>query len=146
MWFGRELNPGLQITSRMPQETKRCYAIFTIFFLAVFAKFSTFANLYWLLVVSLLVLLANVTKTGFLTMFAKSLTPFANLCRIPYCLVLCLVCKIFSSRYIRQVSLIPQLLWQPNCFMLCPVGQCGKIVFLGILSTLANLYGPPLVV
>ena len=78
-------------------------------------------------------------------MFAK-LPSFAKLCRTPSCLVLCLVCKIFISRHIRQVSLIRQLSWHPYCFMLCPVGECGKIVLLTIFAKFtrfAGVYEPP---
>lgn len=136
----------------------------TIFFPAVFAKFATFANLYWLLVVLLLVLLANVTTLAFLPCSPNHVPPFADLCRTPYCLVLCLVGKIFSSRYGTPIALCfvllasvaklfscytlhpSQLVWAPSLFCALPCLRMWQIVFLTIFAKFARFadpYGPP---
>ena len=52
-------------------------------------------------------------------------------------------------RHICQIRHIRQLLWAPSllhCFVLCLVGDCGKIVIFAIFAkfaAFANFYGPP---
>ena len=54
-----------------------------------------------------------------------------------------------NSSFINFVRHIRQLLWAPSllhCFVLCLVGDCGKIVIVAIfakLAAFANFYGPP---
>ena len=54
-----------------------------------------------------------------------------------------------NSSFINFVRHIRQLLWAPSllhCFVLCLVGDCGKIVIFAIFpkfAAFANFYGPP---
>ena len=54
-----------------------------------------------------------------------------------------------NSSFINFVRHIRQLLWVPSllhCFVLCLVGDCGKIVIFAIFAkfaAFANFYGPP---
>ena len=54
-----------------------------------------------------------------------------------------------NSSFINFVRHIRQLLWTPSllhCFVLCLVGNCGKIVIFAIFAkfaAFANFYGPP---
>ena len=54
-----------------------------------------------------------------------------------------------NSSFINFVRHISQLLWAPSllhCFVLCLVGDCGKIVIFAIFAkfaAFANVYGPP---
>ena len=49
-------------------------------------------------------------------------------------------------RHICKICQYRQLLWTPHCFVLCHVGDCGKIVIFAIfakLASIANFYGAP---
>ena len=66
-------------------------------------------------------------------------------------LLLCALpcCRLWQNchfRHICQIRQDRQLLWAPYCLVLCPVGDCGKIVIFAIFAKFAriiNFYGPP---
>ena len=47
---------------------------------------------------------------------------------------------------VAKLSFSPTFMGSPHCFVLCLVGDCGKIVIFAIFAnfaTFANFYGPP---
>ena len=68
-------------------------------------------------------------------------------CFIPLCFAsLAIVAKLSFSPYFPNSPLSPTFMGPLHCFVLCLVGDCGKIVIFAISAkfvAFANFYGPP---
>ena len=96
-----------------------------------------------------LCLVGDCGKIVIFAIFAK-FAAFANFYGAP--ILLCALprwrlCQTCHFRHICQIRRFRQLLWGPlYCFVLCLVGDCGKIVIFAIFAkfaAFANFYGPP---
>ena len=132
-----------------------CFVLFLvgdcgkIVIFAIFAKFAAFANLYG--APSLLCVLPRWRLW--------QNCHFRHICQIrrlrqllwgPYTALcfasLAIVAKLSFSPYLPNSPLSPTFMGPLHCFVLCLVGDCGKIVIFAIFAkfaALANLYGAP---
>ena len=116
---------------------------------AIFAKFAAFANFYGppsLLCVFLRWRLwqnCHFRHICQICHFRQLLwAPFTALCFSS----LAIVAKLSFSPYLPNSPLSPTFMGPLHCFVLCLVGDCGKIVIFAIFAkfaAFANFYGPP---
>ena len=116
---------------------------------AIFAKFAAFANVYG--PPSLLCALprwrlwqnCHFCHICQIRHFRQLLwAPFTALCFAS----LAIVAKLSFSPYLPNLPLSPTFMGPLYCFVLCLVGDCGKIVIFAIFAkfaAFANFYGPP---
>ena len=116
---------------------------------AIFAKFAAFANFYG--APSLLCVLprwrlwqnCHFRHICQICRFRQLLwAPFTALCFAS----LAIVAKLSFSPYLPNPPLSPTFMGPLHCFVLCLVGDCGKIVIFAIFAksaAFANFYGPP---
>ena len=116
---------------------------------AIFAKFAAFANFYG--PPSLLCVLprwrlwqnCHFRHICQIRRFRQLLwAPFTALCFAS----LAIVAKLSFSPYLPNSPFSPTLMGPLYCFVLCLVGDCGKIVIFAIFAkfaAFANVYGPP---
>ena len=116
---------------------------------AIFAKFAAFANFYG--PPSLLCVLprwrlwqnCHFRHICQIRRFRQLLwAPFTALCFAS----LAIVAKLSFSPYLPNSPLSPTFMGPLYCFVLCRVGDCGKIVIFAIFAkfaAFANFYGPP---
>ena len=108
---------------------------------AIFAKFGAFANFYGPL--SLLCVLPrwrlwqNFHFRHICQIRQLLWAPFTALCFAS----LAIVAKLSFSQYLPNS---PTFMGPLHCFVLCLVGDCGKIVIFAIFAKFANFYGAPL--
>ena len=115
----------------------------------IFAKFAAFANFY-----GALILLCALPRWRLwqnchfrhicqIRRFCQLLwAPFTALCFAS----LAIVAKLSFSPYLPNSPLSPTFMGPLHCFVLCFVGDCGKIVIFAIFAkfaAFANFYGPP---
>ena len=116
---------------------------------AIFAKFAAFANFYG--APSLLCALSrwrlwqncHFRHISQIRRFRQLLWgPFTAFCFAS----LAIVAKLSFSPYLPNSPLSPTFMGPLHCFVLCLVGDCGKIVIFAIFAkfaAFANFYGPP---
>ena len=91
-----------------------------------------------------LCLVGDLAKLAIFAIFAKFVlwAPFTALCFAS----LAIVAKLSFSPYLPNSPLSPTFMGPLYCFVLCLVGDCGKIVIFAIFAkfaAFANFYGPP---
>ena len=116
---------------------------------AIFAKFAAFANFYGapILLFALprwrLWQNCNFRHICQIRLFRQLLwAPLTALCFAS----LAIVAKLSFSPYLPNSPLSPTFVGPLHCFVLCLVGDCGKIVIFAIFAkfaAFANFYGPP---
>ena len=118
---------------------------------AIFAKFAAFANGVYgppslsPLCFASLAIVAKLSFSPYLQIrrFRQLLwAPFTSLCFAS----LAIVAKLSFSPYLPNSPLSPTVMGPLHCFVLCLVGDCGKIVIFAIFAkfaAFANFYGPP---
>ena len=133
--------------------TALCFAslaiVAKIVIFAIFAKFAVFANFYrapillcalphWRLWQN-----CHFRHLCQIRRFRQRLwAPFTALCFAS----LAIVAKLSFSPYLPNSPLSPTFMGPLHCFVLCLVGDCGKIVIFAIFAkfaAFANFYGPP---
>ena len=111
---------------------------------ATFAKFASIANFYGPLIALCFAMLAILAKLSFLPYLPVSPTFMGPL--IALCFALLVIVAILSfSPYLLKFASIANFYGAPHCFVLCPVGDSGKIVIFAIFAkfaSIANFYGP----
>ena len=132
-----------------------CFVLFLvgdcgkIVIFAIFAKFAAFANFYG----------APILLCAFPRWRLWQNCHFRHICQIrryrqllwaPFTALcfasLAIVAKLSFSPYLPNSPLSPTFMGPLYCFVLCLVGDCGKIVIFAIFAkfaAFANLYGPP---
>ena len=117
---------------------------------AIFAKFAAFVNFY-----GALILLCALPRWRYLRQNChfrniRQIRRFRQLLWDPYTALcfasLAIVAKLSFSPYLPNSPLSPTFMGPLYCFVLCLVGDCGKIVIFAIFAkfaAFANFYGPP---
>ena len=116
---------------------------------AIFAKFAAFANFYGALILLCALPRWRLWQNSHfrhicqIRRFRQLLwAPFTALCFSS----LAIVAKLSFSPYLPNSPLSPTFMGPLHCFVLCLVGDCGKIVIFAIFAkfaAFANFYGPP---
>ena len=120
-----------------------------IVILAIFAKFAAFANIYGAPIVLCALPCWRLWQNchfchiSQIRRFRQLLwAPFTALCFAS----LVIVAKMSFSPYLPNLPLSPTFMGPLHCFVLCLVGDCGKIVIFAIFAkfpSFANFYGAP---